>query len=224
MKKNMFKKFIGFFLAIVTMFSTTTVAFANEMNTHSEKNDFDKSQIMQLEPYITAENGFYEFDIEKAIEDGFSEELVYGQKAYLDKLNNEVKQGNITVSSDLKITTYADVNESTIFSNTPVPFRRCPGRNTSIEYHWWGYFRYANYCESRRIVSDLNTAAATGTMVGGAAGAISIVFPLAGVVAGGVAFDAGYWWLVATRIDANNHGRGVHIAMTWALVFDITPQ
>ena len=85
-------------------------------------------------------------------------------------------------------------------------------------------YRYANYCESKRIVSGLNTAAAAGTMVGGAAGAVAIVFPLAGVVAGGAAFDAGYWWLVATRIDANNHGRGVYIEMTWALLFDITPQ
>ena len=33
-----------------------------------------------------------------------------------------------------------------------------------------------------------------------------------------------YWWLLASRLDANNHGYGVYIEMTWALVFDITPQ
>jgi len=132
MKNNLFKRIVGACLAIVMMFSTSVSTFANGVNTHVEKNTFDKSQIMQLEPYITAENGFYEFDSEKAIEDGFSEELVYGQKAYLDKLNNEVKQGNITISSDLEITTFNDVN-------TPTLFRSCPGRNTSAEYHWWGY-------------------------------------------------------------------------------------
>lgn len=46
----------------------------------------------------------------------------------------------------------------------------------------------------------------------------------AALVAGGAAIDAGYWSLVATRIDANNQGRGVYIEMTRALVFNITPQ
>lgn len=33
-----------------------------------------------------------------------------------------------------------------------------------------------------------------------------------------------YFWLLASRLDANNFGRGVYIEMTWLLVFDITPQ
>ena len=65
-------------------------------------------------------------------------------------------------------------------------------------------------------------------MAGGAAAGIAIVFPVtaavAGAIAAGAAFDAGYWWLVATRIDANNKGNGTIINMTNVLVFDIMPQ
>lgn len=87
-----------------------------------------------------------------------------------------------------------------------------------------GYSRYADNCESKRLVIDLNTTAAAGTIAGGAAEIATLVFPGAALVAGGAATDAGYWSLVATRIDANNQGRGVYIEMTWALVFNITPQ
>lgn len=61
-------------------------------------------------------------------------------------------------------------------------------------------------------------------MVGGAAGIATHVFLKAALVVGGADIDAGYWSLVATRIDANNQGRGIYIEMTWALVFNITPQ
>ncbi len=57
---------------------------------------------------------------------------------------------------------------------------------------------------------------------------IAVVFPVtaevAGIIAAGAAFDAGYWWLLATRIGANNNGNGAIINMTHVLVFDIAPQ
>lgn len=65
-------------------------------------------------------------------------------------------------------------------------------------------------------------------MTGGAAAGVAIVFPVtatvAGAIAAGAAFDAGYWWLLATRIDANNEGNGTIINMTHILIFDIEPQ
>lgn len=211
------KKILCMSLAMIMMFSMTANVFASE-NSTDKVNHFNKEQIMQLEPYITVEDGLYKFDSEKAIKDGFNHDLVAGQKLYMEKLNNEATLGNISIDTDLKITSQNNSNSQIAL------FRSCPGMNTSIEHHWWGYSRYADNCESKRLVSDLNTAAAAGTMVGGAAGIATLVFPGAALVAGGAAIDAGYWSLVATRIDANNQGRGVYIEMTWALVFNITPQ
>ena len=55
-----------------------------------------------------------------------------------------------------------------------------------------------------------------------AAGVVGAYFGAVGAIPGGV--SSAYWWLLASRLDANNHGHGVYVEMTWVLVFDITPQ
>lgn len=214
--RNLIRKIFCLSLVITMIFSMTSNAFAKEIDT-KEFNVFSKDEVMQLKPYIKVESGLYKFDSYKAIKDGYNSDMVEGQKLYLENLNNEAKLGNIFITSDLEIITKNNRSLQNMY-------RSCPGKSTGIKQYWWGYSRYANDCESKRIVSDLNTAAAAGTMAGGAAGMASLIFPGAAIVAGGAAFDAGYWWLVATRIDANNKGKGVYIEMTWALLFDITPQ
>jgi len=42
--------------------------------------------------------------------------------------------------------------------------------------------------------------------------------------AGATAAGNLYFYLLASRLDANNRGRGVIADTTWALVFNITPQ
>ena len=66
--------------------------------------------------------------------------------------------------------------------------------------------------------SDFNSCASVAAGIG----AVGAYFGGIGAVPGGL--SSAYFWLLASRLDANNHGRGVYIEMTWALVFDITPQ
>ncbi|MFV0504910.1 MAG: hypothetical protein ACK5LT_13240 [Lachnospirales bacterium] len=92
------------------------------------------------------------------------------------------------------------------------------GLNTDTVEHWWGYARYACDCETNRMSADFNSCAsvAVGVAVTGA------YFGPITAVPGGLA--SSYWWLLSSRLDANNQGNGVYAEMTWVLAFDITPQ
>lgn len=100
--------------------------FASE-NSINKVNHFNKEQVMQLKPYITVEDGIYKFDSEKAIKYGFNHDMVAGQKLYLEKLNNQSTLGNISIDTDLEITSQNNSNSQIAL------FRSCPGMNTSIE-------------------------------------------------------------------------------------------
>ncbi|WP_146552058.1 hypothetical protein [Rummeliibacillus sp. SL167] len=55
-----------------------------------------------------------------------------------------------------------------------------------------------------------------GTSLGG----LGIFFPVL-LIPGAT---GSWFYLFATRLDANNKGKGVIVEMTWAAVFDITTQ
>ena len=41
------------------------------------------------------------------------------------------------------------------------------------------------------------------------------------IIGAGVAVTAAYYGLLATRVDANNKGKGVYVGITWAIVFKV---
>lgn len=83
-------------------------------------------------------------------------------------------------------------------------------------YHWWGYDRkFTNY-QTKQYVERLEMQAAGATMVTG----VGAWFPPIGGIAG---VSAGYWALLASRVEANNHGNGVLVEVTWVNVFNVTP-
>lgn len=92
------------------------------------------------------------------------------------------------------------------------------GTNTSSNYHWWGYSRYACDCETNRMSDDFSSASS----IAAGAAVVGAYFGPIGAIPGGI--TGAYWSLIASRLDANNRGHGVYIEMTWALFFDITPQ
>ncbi len=233
------QKILSMILAITMVLGMVVPSYADnnvsDLQLNNQQKQFSKEEILKLEPYISSSKGQFEFDAEKALKDGFDKDLVEGQKRFLNKLNCEAKENKILIKNNLEIESFPEYelelenkDLSALFRNSKSYSNCGGGKNTDYEYHWWGYSRYACDCDARRIVSNLNTAAGSGTMAAGTAAAVALKFPPAaieaGIVAAGSTIGAGYWSLLATRIDANNEGNGVYIEMTWVLFFDITPQ
>ena len=215
------KKILSVLLVFVMLLSMSVTAFAAEMNTvqPSYETSATMDDVLALEPFVIRnQDGTLSLDAEAAQANGKNVSAIEALNQHFAVLNTQIQSGEIATDEDLNI-----INGEHLIRS-----HRCSSGVNSYTTYWWGYQRYACNCESNRIVSDLNTWAAGGTMTGGAAAGVAIVFPVtaavAGAIAAGAAFDAGYWWLVATRIDANNEGNGTIINMTHVLVFDIEPQ
>lgn len=215
------KKVLSVLLVFVMLLSMSVTAFAAEPNAvqPSYETSATMDDVLALEPFVIRnQDGTLSLDGEAAQASGKNASAIEALNQHFSVLNTQIQSGEIATDEDLNI-----INGEHLIRS-----HRCSSGVNSYTTYWWGYQRYACNCESNRIVSDLNTWAAGGTMAGGAAAGVAIVFPVtaavAGAIAAGAAFDAGYWWLVATRIDANNEGNGTIINMTHVLVFDIEPQ
>lgn len=215
------KKVISIILTLAMLLTMSVTAFAAE--TDAVQSSYEMSatmdDVLALEPFVIRnQDGTLSLDADAAEASGKNAAAIEALNQHFAVINTQILNGEIGTDEDLNI-----INGEHLFMT-----HRCSSGVNSYTTYWWGYQRYACNCESKRIVSDLNTWAAGGTMTGGAAAGIAIVFPVtaavAGVIAAGAAFDAGYWWLLATRIDANNEGKGTIINMTHVLVFDIEPQ
>ncbi|WP_144481729.1 hypothetical protein [Bacillus pumilus] len=120
-------------------------------------------------------------------------------EAHFAQLNNDVKNGKITVEKDLSIT------PTTL--STSVNYARWT-------YNWWGYDRKFNNKASKSYQDFLYTAAAGGAITGG----LTFWLP---PVASISAVSAGYWTLLAVRIGAKNKGKGVYVGVSWAAAFRV---
>ncbi len=179
------------------------------------ENQFTKAEILTLEKYIYLnQEGLFELNKKQAKNDGIKDSLLNGQQEYFYHINSLIKNGEITVGENLVI-----YNNSRKATATASHWPSCGGGvTTNSEYHWWGYSRYTCDCLTQDISSDLNSVA------GVAAGITLIAACFGPIPALPPGLTSAYFWVLASRLDANNHGRGVYIEMTWALAFDITPQ
>ena len=227
----MFRKFISMMLSLVMVAGLAIPAFASENNMQSSEGA-TKADILELREYVIRnEDGSISIDEVAARANGANENAIKALKQHFAYLNTKVAEGLISIDEDLNIIGGVTILDHPASGNARAS--SCGGGVNSYTEYWWGYQRKACDCETQRIANDLNTVAAGGTIGGGGfgyAGGIVAIFGYtvaAGILAaigGGLAIDAGYWWLVATRMEANNEGSGVICDMTYALVFDITPQ
>ena len=213
-----FKKIFSLLLSFCILMMPSTTAFA-DTPTQSYEQTVTMDDVLKLKPYVIRnEDGTLVLDIETARIAGGKTAAIEALEYHFDSINPQIRSGEIATDDQLNI----------IGGEHLIKSHRCSSGTNSYTTYWWGYQRYDCNCETNRIISDLNTWAAGGTMVGGTAAGIAIVFPVtaevAGIIAAGAAFDAGYWWLLATRMGANNNGNGTIINMTHVLVFDIVPQ
>lgn len=204
------KRMVALVLAISMVCVTNISVFAADVNDYTS---YTVDEIKSLRPYIFVKDGKLLLNQKEAQNAGVPEQLINGQSHYFDMLNQKAEKGLITISKDLSI----QQNESVLQPRLSHAYNCGGGKTTNTEYHWWGYSRYLCDCRSNDFAADLNSAA---SVAAGAAAVATFVAPIASLVG----IDSAYWWLVASRIDRNNNGRGVYIEMTYALVFDITPQ
>lgn len=215
------KRIIAIVLTFGMLFSMNVTVSAAEPNTVCQSYEMSATMddVFALEPFVIRnQDGTLALDVEAALANNRNQVAIEALNQHFSVINTQILSGEIFTDEDLNI-----INGEHLIKS-----HRCSSGVNSYTTFWWGYQRYACNCETNRIVSDLNTWAAGGTMTGGAAAGVAIVFPVtatvAGAIAAGAAFDAGYWWLLATRIDANNEGNGTIINMTHVLIFDIEPQ
>lgn len=215
------KKVISIILSLVLLLTMSITCFAAETKTDylSENKNTTLDDVLALEPYVVRnQDGTLSIDELAAYEAGCDTYAIDCLNHHFSVINPQILKGEISTDTDLNI-----INGEHIMNT-----HRCSRGTNSYSTHWWGYKRYACDCETDRIVSDLNTLA-SGSVIGtGAASLIGYIFPVTAAVAAGIGIgltiDSGYCWLLATRIDANNNGRGTIINMTHVMIFDIEPQ
>ncbi len=208
------KKIISFLLVLVLFTVACPPTFANG----NSNDEYTKQDILTLKPYVYVNSdGFFELNETQAKKDGISVDLLDGQKTYFDKLNEKIKSGYLEAHSDLSITTKtqapltSSINKSVTSS--------CTGITSAVKDYWWGYSRYMDSCVANKFAADLTSVSVT-------SGGISIVATYFGVIpAVPPGITASYFGLLASRVAANNaNSTGIYLEMTWALVFNITPQ
>lgn len=232
------KKISSILLVLVLSFSTMTTAFGQENssplldNTENKGIDIKENQeytlddIFELETYIFVENGHFKVNSKEAVENGIDFSLIQKQQEHFNFLNQQADNGNLVISQDLSIKDLKS-SESEISLNqniTTFAASDCKGITRGPVYYWWGHKSYADSCDTKKLISDANTVAASGGIIGTGTGTIGLFFPILLVPAGIAGVTGGWYYLFATRLDANNNGRGVIVDLTYAAVFDITPQ
>lgn len=213
--KKMFLSFLAVLLFLPTLLSAPAQAASN--NSVPQESEYTFEDVLALEPYISVNNGLFKMDTSSAQKDGHDKELIKMQKYYLNDINKEIKNGKLKAESNLEI---INLEEPVIEQGTGdfSVMATCPGKNTSLAYHWWGVSRYMNNCTAIKFAGDLGSVSAG---YAGAGAVAALWFP--GVaVAGGVI--SAYAALMSSRVSANNYGSGVYIGITYAGFFNVKPQ
>lgn len=217
------KKVFTVLLAFCLLISLAPNVFAQEQTPQTlppvkkfSEEQYQKEDILPLEKYVSVKDGYLVLDSVKAKSDGFKDDLVNGQKKYFEFLNSEISAGKLSVDKNLNIT--GTLQDQTNFVPLDAEILKCKGKTTKTKTYWWGYSRKLNSCDSKKVASSFSSA---GSVSAGIA-VIAAWFGILPSVPPGL--SAAYFGLVASRINANNNGKGVITDMTWAVVFNIKPQ
>ncbi|WP_210608700.1 hypothetical protein [Priestia flexa] len=128
-------------------------------------------------------------------------------KDRFELLNQQVKDDRIIINQDLSI------------SEKNLVQARAAAKYEKTKRYWWGDKNWYTNAQTKAHIKDLNSATIA---AGGVATALGTLGFVPGAFTGAVAGT--YWALLASRMDANNKGKGVTVSATWALVFNVSPR
>jgi len=220
-----------FILVLLTIFLLPTVnpavaqSYGPSVIENNNRNDFKEytfEDILSLEPFVHVEDSLLVLNENGASEAGIDSVLIKGQLEYFVFLNQQVKINAISISPDLTIQTLSNNNEYQ--NNTLKRSAWCRGVTTSPEYFWWGYKTKLNSCDTAKVSSQAGTIAASGAITAVSLTVLGGWFPPLIAVSVIPGLTSGYYWLLSERLNANNKGSGVIVDMTWATIYNITPQ
>ncbi|WP_397536958.1 hypothetical protein [Rummeliibacillus pycnus] len=155
----------------------------------------------QIQKYITVDsNGHVGF---KFVPPGQYKKYHLSElQTHFDMLNQKVDNGQIKINEDLTIDKIGPQLRATYGEWT---------------YHVWGYDRKFTKKQAAAYKDQIDY-----TVIGMGAGAVVTAPSL--VIAGGFALSAGWYQLLAKRIEANNKGKnGIYVKIYWVRTFDIEP-
>ncbi|WP_302630167.1 hypothetical protein [uncultured Eubacterium sp.] len=180
---------------------------------------------MSQEAFIEESNEFVEVSEEGLIELELPDDLLeqISEEEYavyleaIDSINELIEQGELKATEN-----------GTLYETSDDELVVQGGNVDKMVYHWWGYTRYANNKNTKKLINRFNTASNGAWVVCGGTASASYLFPVSapytGLVSGLTGMAAGYWGLLATRMSAKNKGKGVIVNMTWVLVFTVKSQ
>ena len=180
---------------------------------------------MSQEAFIEESNEFVEVSEEGLIELELPDDLLeqISEEEYavyleaIDSINELIEQGELKATEN-----------GTLYETSDDELVVQGGNVDKMVYHWWGYTRYANNKNTKKLINRFNTASNGAWVVCGGTASASYLFPVSapytGLVSGLTGMAAGYWGLLATRMSAKNKGKGVIVNMTWVLVFAVKSQ
>lgn len=207
-------------LLVLSILFTSTVW--EEVNTFSQELQIEEMSqnefIEESNEFVeVSEDGLIELELPDYLLERISEEEYGVYLEAINRINELIEQG------DLKAT-----KNGTLYETSDDELVVQGGNVDKMVYHWWGYTRYANNKNTKKIINRFNTVSNGAWVVCGGTASASYLFPVSapytGLVSGLTGMAAGYWGLLATRMSAKNKGKGVIVNMTWVLVFTVKSQ
>ncbi|PFX70716.1 hypothetical protein COL39_24525 [Bacillus cereus] len=187
-------------------YAATPTESPNKTSSHQQQNEIEnlsenqQNVIKSVQKYVELKNDGTIGFVTNIPQDVYKKYKLNELQKHFDSLNSQVASNMIAINPDLSI---QNKIHSAVYGEWT--------------YHWWGYDRKFNNSQAKAYVKELNTVARTGAVAGPLAAA---VMPIVGA---GIAVTAGYYGLLADRVENNNQGSGVYVGITWAIVFDVEP-
>lgn len=224
--KKLGKRSVALILSILFVLSAAVPALAADKLNKQKENLKEKEpetkiasyeDVIALDPYVSVVKGQYVIDKKAATAAGISKELIDSQAEQIKTINQEAKDGLITISEDKAFKVESD---KSAFSVTVLEehsdadnLQGCRGGYNSTGFYWWGVRRYACDCETRRIANNLKWCSNIVNL-------ILSIFKIPNAYArAALNFGKWYWNQLADRMNAHNYGRGVQVNLTWVLAF-----
>lgn len=207
-------------LLVLSIVVTSTVweepnVFAQELQMEEKSQE---AFIEESNEFVeVSEEGLIELELPDDLLEQISEEEYAVYLEAIDSINELIEQGELKATEN-----------GTLYETSDDELVVQGGNVDKMVYHWWGYTRYANNKNTKKLINRFNTASNGAWVVCGGTASASYLFPVSapytGLVSGLTGMAAGYWGLLATRMSAKNKGKGVIVNMTWVLVFTVKSQ
>lgn len=172
-----------------------------------QNQESSEAMINTVKQFVKVNNDGFITLSAKTPRDMYDKYNLNGLNAHFNKLNEQVRAGNIIINNDLSI----------IELNHQVK----AGRNYT-KVHWWGNEIGYSHASARKAITSLqNVAIGAGTVagVGGALGNILVA------IGGGI--TAGYCGMMANSMQSvndSNGQRGIVVDVNWAAIYTVYSQ